>query len=842
VVYIGDGDGRFYAIRESDQTVLWSRFLGIVTSTTCPGNLGLYSTATVANAPGGGPLAVYENSPDGNVYALDAATGAVDWKSELDDPSSTQNDYFAWGSPVIANGKLYVGIASDCDVPLVDGGVASFNQSTGAPIARWHAMLSGRPGGSVWSTPAVLPDGSVIATTGNDDTTVQTPWAEAIVRLDGSTLSELDGWEVPPAPGAGDSDFGSSPTLFTATIGGVATPMVGACNKNGNYYAFKQLDLHDGPVWTVDLATPPSSGAGRCVASAIWNGSQLILAGGDNTTIGGVTYAGSLQSVDPATGAVLWAAGLPGAVVGSPTEDGAGLIAAPTFSGSDGVYLVRASDGAVVGTLPSPGAMFAQPVFANGDLLAAAGSPFGLTAFEEVPPGPAITSVSPAVMSPGQSVPMTVTGSGFSGSPTVMISGLGLTTSSIHVVDATELTFTVKALVGSALGPRNLTVIEPGTSADSCTNCLSVLPATTTSVASSANPSTFAAAVTFVATVNPTDNGGSVAFSADGSTIAGCGAQPLGAGQATCTVSTLAIRTHAISATYSGDSAYAGSSALLAGGQVVQAPPSPAPPVGLQASVVSTTSLALVWTASPGATKYLVLRGTQTGGPYTQVGTVTTTAKIVTGLTPATAYYFVVEASAGFAYSGASNEATAATPAVPAAPTNVTAKAISTTSVALAWDAVPGATKYSVYRWQGDEGSESAVLAATVTATKRTLSGLDPGTTYHFDVKAVSAYATSQASAIVSALTMPATPANLHVTSTKATSIALSWNASQGATRYAVYESTTPGGPWTLVASPTATAKTVNGLAPGTTYYFTVKAQNASGASPLAAQVSSTTT
>jgi large repetitive protein len=98
---------------------------------------------------------------------------------------------------------------------------------------------------------------------------------------------------------------------------------------------------------------------------------------------------------------------------------------------------------------------------------------------------------------------------------------------------------------------------------------------TTTIVTASPNPSTFGQTVTFTAIETPSDGGGSVAFYADGSItpISGCGARPLalsaGTYQASCPTSTLGAGPHSISATYTGDTDYAGSSGSLPGGQVV---------------------------------------------------------------------------------------------------------------------------------------------------------------------------------------------------------------------------------------------------------------------------------
>jgi len=90
------------------------------------------------------------------------------------------------------------------------------------------------------------------------------------------------------------------------------------------------------------------------------------------------------------------------------------------------------------------------------------------------------------------------------------------------------------------------------------------LPATTTTVGSSANPANLGAAVTFTATVTGTNPTGTVNFKDGGTTFGGCGAQALaGAGNtrtATCTTSGLAAGTHSIVATYSGDAGNATSS------------------------------------------------------------------------------------------------------------------------------------------------------------------------------------------------------------------------------------------------------------------------------------------
>jgi outer membrane protein assembly factor BamB len=494
VVYIGSETGFFYAISEATRTVLWSRNFGVTASAAC-GRLGITATAAVVNDQATG-LTVYVNAPDGQLYALSAATGATLWHATVDTPSTTVDDFYAWGSPLVANGHVYVGISSQCDDPLVPAGVVEFNQDTGASEGSWQSLPSGQRGASVWSSPAesTLGDGSIFVTTGNAGVTPQPPNAESVIRLSGTGLSLQDSWHVPAAQQTGNNDFGGSPTVFTADLNGTTTPMVGACSKNGIYYAFRQADLHDGPVWQQRIAvaygTQPNPG-GQCDAAAIWDGTNFIEAGGNATTINGVTYQGSVQSLNPATGTPIWQTGLPGEVIGSPTEDGAGVVAAAVFqsnTGNYGVYLLSAASGAIIGfisTGPSPASpVFAQPVFAGNDLLLAGNFAVGLKAYEITTPGPPITAVTPSALGQGGSVTVTLTGSGFSGTPSVFVSGTLVTVSSVVINSPTSLQVKLTAASNAAVGPRNITVIEPGNVADTCSGCLAIDPGPTVSSAS----------------------------------------------------------------------------------------------------------------------------------------------------------------------------------------------------------------------------------------------------------------------------------------------------------------------------------------------------------------------
>jgi hypothetical protein len=347
--------------------------------------------------------------------------------------------------------------------------------------------------------------GRIIAATGNGyGGSGQPLYDDSLVALDPNTLNLLDAWQVPAAQQIPDGDFGASPTMFTATINGVSTPMIGICNKNGNYYAFPQNDLAGGPAWQAPISAPYNGGSAECAAAAIWDGSKLIEAGGNSITINGTTYMGSVQALDPATGTPLWQTGLPGTVLGSPTEDGAGVVAVVTLqssTGTNGVYLLSAADGTILDFIPTPRSkLFGQAVFAQNDLLVGAGSGEGLTAYEITTPGPAITGVSPSLIGDSTTDTVHLTGSGFSGSPNVVVSGDGVFAESVTVVSSTDLAVKFSVKSNATQNARDITVTQPGSPpvADTCSNCLTIGPKPPSPTITSLNPSSFVQGATGV--------------------------------------------------------------------------------------------------------------------------------------------------------------------------------------------------------------------------------------------------------------------------------------------------------------------------------------------------------
>jgi outer membrane protein assembly factor BamB len=112
-VYVGSNDGNLYALNADTGALLWK-----------------YTTDSyVRSSPAVANGVVYIGSTDDNVYALNASTGALLWKYATADSVVS--------SPAVANGVVYVG--SD------DGNLYALNASTGALLWKYPAGGSDSP-------------------------------------------------------------------------------------------------------------------------------------------------------------------------------------------------------------------------------------------------------------------------------------------------------------------------------------------------------------------------------------------------------------------------------------------------------------------------------------------------------------------------------------------------------------------------------------------------------------------------------------------------------------------------------------------------------------------------
>ena len=174
-----------------------------------------------------------------------------------------------------------------------------------------------------------------------------------------------------------------------------------------------------------------------------------------------------------------------------------------------------------------------------------------------------------------------------------------------------------------------------------------------------------------------------------------------------------------------------------------------------------------------------------------------------------------------------------ATPAAPTATAGVTSATVSWSAPATNGSPITG---YVVARYL--DGTLQGTTTYDASTTTRTLTGLTAGGSYTFTVAAVNAFGTSAASPASPAVVPYAVPAAPVITAATAASLSatLTWttpdNHGRPITGYVVtpYIGTTAQPSQTFTG--TETTRTITGLAAGTTYTFTVAAQNLAGTGP----------
>lgn len=210
-VFVGAGDGKFYALDAATGKQLWSFattgrirstaavHAGVVYFGSMDGNLYALNAATgkqnwkfktagsqyfplgeVQSSPVVADGGVYFGSRDGNLYALDAANGAVRWKFSHDG---------SWviGSPALAKGVLYVGSSDARFVQAVDAKTGKEN---------WHQKTND----NVFSSAAVIGNQVVFA-----------DWNGAIAWRDITTGKTVSGLLV-------EDRINSSPVVHEGTV------------------------------------------------------------------------------------------------------------------------------------------------------------------------------------------------------------------------------------------------------------------------------------------------------------------------------------------------------------------------------------------------------------------------------------------------------------------------------------------------------------------------------------------------------------------------------------------------------------------------------------------------
>lgn len=411
---------------------------------------------------------------------------------------------------------------------------------------------------------------------------------------------------------------------------------------------------------------------------------------------------------------------------------------------------------------------------------------------------------------------------------------------------------------------------------------------TTTTVTSAANPSVFGQTVTLTATVASGIAGtpsGTVAF-LDGTTQIGTAAMNA-SGVATLTTSALSTGSHSVTAAYGGDSTYAAStSAVLthvvapaASGTTVTASSNPSV-AGQSATFSATVAAAAPGAGTPTGTVQFVIDGVNSGSPVTlSSGKATSAAAtaLTTGSHTVSAIYsgdanFTTSTAANLTQSvtaGLANDAFVNAIAITGSSATVTGTNVGATKEAGEPNHAGNTGGHSVW-WTWTAPSTGTVTIDTLTSnfdtllavytgsavnaltavpngsnddspaggtqTSKVTFGVTAGTVYQIAVDGYNGLTGNIAMHLNLAVTPPAAPTGVSASDgTDSGKVTVTWAASTGAIAYEVWRATTN----STAAATKISAADVSGAttyddttaAPGTTYWYFVKAKNANGTS-----------
>ena len=282
-IYAGDAQGNVFALDAATGRTRWATHLeGAV----------LTPSATVLRG-----RVVVGDQAAGFIFGLDQASGRVLWRIR---PNSFGIPA-VWGSGTQIGDNVAIGIASNEEFDL-DGGDPAMHvfSSRGSVLLLdpkdgrviWQTFTvsdeeaaAGSSGVSVWTTPTFDPEtGRIFVGTGNNFSMPATGNSDALMALDAKTgriewvnqRVQNDTWTL-FFPTGPDADFGDSPQVYRLRDG---TKVVGAGQKNGFYHA---LDPDTGGVINFRQFLPGSNLGGLFSDTAVSNG-VAFCNGNDFTT------------------------------------------------------------------------------------------------------------------------------------------------------------------------------------------------------------------------------------------------------------------------------------------------------------------------------------------------------------------------------------------------------------------------------------------------------------------------------------------------------------------------------------------------------------------------------
>jgi polyvinyl alcohol dehydrogenase (cytochrome) len=315
MVYVGSYDGNMYALRESDGSEVW-RFATELVTDACGRTWGIDSTAALSNGR------LFFGNGACNLYAVDAATGRQIWRTTLAD---TNQGAHLFSSPLVHDGKIYMGVSAHCNPPCVRGSVVCVDASDGKVLWTTYTAPLDSTGAGVWASFAVDPNRNLVyVTTGNFCEGTDTH-GDSILAFNAQTGAIV--WTYKNVARDDDTlnlDFGASPVLYDA--GGFQ--MLAAGSQDGHCYAMNRATGE--LMW--DTRVTDAKGDGGIISSpAAAYGKVFMGAIVENTT-------GKVVALDQRTGGVVWEAAQPAPILGAPAVAGGAVF----IGGADGT--LRAYD------------------------------------------------------------------------------------------------------------------------------------------------------------------------------------------------------------------------------------------------------------------------------------------------------------------------------------------------------------------------------------------------------------------------------------------------------------------------------------------------------------------
>jgi PQQ-like domain len=303
----------------------------------------------------------YYGTPRATVYAVSTVTHQMVWNVQLGDPD---NGAYIWSSPLLVNGKVYIGLASRQDDPCVRGAIFALDAASGVAAWTHYTIPAGSLGGGVWSSLAADPDThQVIATTGNPcDGAAVIGEDDSIIGLDWDTGNTV--WQFQAiAYDDCDCDFGQGPVVFTYQ----GTKYIVAGSKLGEVYAIVPPAGGGTPqlVWSAQVAAPGSLGQGGVFEPPTYLDGMVFVAGGP--TPDGACAKGALWAFRVDSGAQVWRQCTSGQVVGASALTGDVLFVPQ----QDVIVAYAATTGNVVWQQSQPGPTWGGVSIARGVVLSA---------------------------------------------------------------------------------------------------------------------------------------------------------------------------------------------------------------------------------------------------------------------------------------------------------------------------------------------------------------------------------------------------------------------------------------------------------------------------------------